>query len=127
MASIPILRTGSYLLVSIQIELHDRLAMALHDDLAAAILAHQSRGVVIDISALEVVDSFIGRILGDIAAVAKLLGAHAVVVGIRPAVAITLVELGVDLPHLLTALDVEQGLELLRRTAALDRIAMADG
>jgi len=114
MEKIPILRMGDLLLVTIQVDLHDRLALRLQDDLSKAIVNHSARGVLIDISALEIVDSFIGRILGDIAAVARVLDAATVVVGMQPAVAITLVELGVNLVGLRTALDVERGMALLR-------------
>lgn len=117
MERIPILRLGQFLLVTIQVDVHDRLALALQDDLAQALVRHGSRGVLIDISGLEVVDSFIGRVLGDIAAVARVLDAETVVVGMRPAVAITLVELGVALPGVRTALDVERGMAILEATA----------
>ena len=116
MERIPILKMGSYLLVSIQVDMHDRLALALQDDLSDQIVRHHARGVLIDISALEIVDSFIGRVLGTIAAVARVLDATTVVVGMRPAVAITLVELGVPLPGVKTALNIERGLELLQRS-----------
>jgi rsbT antagonist protein RsbS len=115
---IPILKMGNCLLVSIQVDMHDRLAMALQDDLTDRITSTRSRGVLIDISALEVVDSFIGRMLGNIAAMARVLDAATVVVGMRPAVAITLVELGLSLPGVRTALNVERGMELLRQTDA---------
>jgi rsbT antagonist protein RsbS len=111
---IPILKMGECLLVSIQVDMHDRLAMALQDDLTARIVDAKARGVLIDISALEIVDSFIGRTLGNIAAMARVLDAHTVVVGMRPAVAITLVELGLALPGVQTALDVEKGMELIQ-------------
>ena len=114
MERIPILRMGEYLLVTIQVDMHDRLALTLQDDLSRAIVRAGARGVLIDISALEIVDSFIGRILGDIAAIARVLDAETVVVGMRPAVAITLVELGVALEGVRTALDVERGMTLLR-------------
>jgi rsbT antagonist protein RsbS len=110
---IPILKMGDCLLVSIQVDMHDQLAMALQDDLTARITATRAHGVLIDISALEVVDSFIGRMLANIAGMARVLDAVTVVVGMRPAVAITLVELGLSLPGVRTALDVERGMELL--------------
>jgi len=112
---IPILKIGDFLLVTIQVDMHDRLALALQDDLAARIVVSGARGVLIDISALEIVDSFIGRMLGNIAAISSILDAATVVVGMRPAVAITLVELGISLNRVRTALNVEKGLELLRR------------
>ena len=115
---IPILKLGHLLLVTIQVDMHDRLAMTLQDDLTERIAAHRARGVLIDISALEVVDSFIGRMLGNIAAMARVLDAKTVVVGMRPAVAITLVELGMSLPGVRTALDVERGMQLLSAVAA---------
>ena len=114
MERIPILKIGDHLLVSIQVDMHDRLALALQDDLTERIVKHHARGVLIDISALELVDSFIGRMLGNIAAMSRILDAQTVVVGMRPAVAITLVELGISLPGVKTALNVEKGIELLR-------------
>ena len=114
MERIAILKMGDSLLVSIQVDMHDRLAMALQDDLTATIVATRARGVLIDISSLEVVDSFIGRMLANIAAMARVLDAKTVVVGMRPAVAITLVELGLSLPGVRTALNVERGMELIR-------------
>jgi rsbT antagonist protein RsbS len=111
---IPILKMGGYLLVTIQIDMHDRLAMTLQDDLTSRIVDTRAKGVLIDISALEIVDSFIGRMLADIAAMSRVLDAETVVVGMRPAVAITLVELGLSLPGVQTALNVERGMELLR-------------
>ena len=114
MERIPILKMGDSLLVSIQVDMHDRIAMALQDDLTARIAKTRARGVLIDISALEIVDSFIGRMLANIAAMASVLDAQTVVVGMRPAVAITLVELGISLPGVKTALNVEKGIELLR-------------
>jgi rsbT antagonist protein RsbS len=113
---IPILRMGKCLLVTIQVDMHDQLAMALQNDLATAIAARESRGVLIDISGLEMVDSFIGRMIANTAAMGRILDAETVVVGMRPAVAITLVELGLSLPGIHTALDVERGLALLERT-----------
>jgi len=114
MERIPILKMGDCLLVTIQVDMHDRLAVALQDDLTQRISSTRARGVLIDISALDVVDSFIGRMLGNIAAMAQVLDAQTVVVGMRPAVAITLVELGLDLPGVRTALDVEKGMALIR-------------
>ena len=114
MERIPILKMGGYLLVTIQVDMHDRLAMTLQDDLTARIVAARAKGVLIDISALEIVDSFIGRMLADIAAMSRVLDAETVVVGMRPAVAITLVELGLSLTGVRTALNVERGMELLR-------------
>jgi rsbT antagonist protein RsbS len=113
MARVPILKLGDLLLVSIQIDLDDHTALALQDDLSERIVATGARGVLIDISALEIVDSFIGRMLSTIASVAKVLDADTVVVGMRPAVAITLVELGLSLHGVRTALDVERGIRLL--------------
>jgi rsbT antagonist protein RsbS len=115
---IPILKMGEYLLVTIQVDMHDRLAMTLQDDLTSRIVSARAKGVLIDISALEIVDSFIGRMLGDIAAMSRVLDAETVVVGMRPAVAITLVELGLSLAGVRTALNVERGMELLRRRIA---------
>jgi rsbT antagonist protein RsbS len=117
MERIPILRMGPLLLVTIQVDMHDRLALALQDDLMEQIAATGARGVLVDISALEIVDSFIGRTIGNIAAMARVLDAQTVVTGMRPAVAITLVELGMSLPGVRTALDVERGMEMLRRSA----------
>lgn len=118
MEHIPILRMGDFLLITIQLDMHDRLALQLQDDLTAKIVQHGSHGVLIDISALEVVDSFIGRMLGNIASMSRILDAQTVVVGMRPAVAITLVELGLSLPGIRTALTVERGMEILRADVA---------
>lgn len=116
MEKIPILRMGDFLLVTIQVDMHDRLAMALQDDLTRKISETSARGVLIDISTLEIVDSFIGRMLGNIAAMSRVLDAQTVVVGMQPAVAITLVELGMSLPGVRTALNVDAGMELLRES-----------
>jgi rsbT antagonist protein RsbS len=118
MERIPILRMGPFLLVTIQVDMHDRLALALQDDLMDQIADSGARGVLVDISALEIVDSFIGRTIGNIAAMARVLDAQTVVTGMRPAVAITLVELGMSLPGMHTALDVERGMEMLRRSTS---------
>jgi rsbT antagonist protein RsbS len=112
---IPILQIGDCLLVSIQVDMHDRLAMALQDDLTVRIVESRARGVMIDISALEIVDSFIGRMLNNIAGMSRVLDAVTVVVGMRPAVAITLVELGLTLTGVRTALNVDKGLAMIRR------------
>jgi rsbT antagonist protein RsbS len=111
---IPILKMGEFLLVTIQVDMHDRLAMTLQDDLTERIVKARAHGVLIDISALEIVDSFIGRMLSNIASMARVLDAETVVVGMRPAVAITLVELGLSLQGVRTALSVEKGMEVLR-------------
>jgi rsbT antagonist protein RsbS len=113
MERIPILRMGSFLLVTIQVDMHDRLALQLQDDLTQKITETGAIGVLIDISSLEIVDSFIGRMLANIAAMARILDAETVVVGMQPAVAITLVELGMSLTGVRTALNVESGMELL--------------
>ena len=118
MERIPILKMGRYLLVTIQVDMHDRLAMALQEDLTEMIAKISARGVLIDISALEMVDSFIGRMLGSIAGMANLLDASTVIVGMRPSVAITLVELGMSLQGIRTALDVEKGMACLRSAVA---------
>lgn len=114
MERIPILRMGHLLLVTIQVDMHDRLALTLQDDLTMRITETSARGVLIDISSLEIVDSFIGRMLANIAGVARVLDAETVVVGMQPAVAITLVELGLSLPGVRTALNVEKGMAMLR-------------
>ena len=115
MEQIPILKIGDCLLVSIQVDMHDRLAMALQDALTTKIVSSRARGVMIDISALEIVDSFIGRMLNNIAAMSSVLDCITVVVGMRPAVAITLVELGLALTGVKTALNVDKGLALIRQ------------
>jgi rsbT antagonist protein RsbS len=112
---IPILKMGEFLLVTIQVDMHDRLALALQDDLTNRISADHARGVLIDISSLDVVDSFIGRTISNISAMARVLDAETVVTGMRPAVAITLVELGLPLEGVHTALNVEKGMDLLIR------------
>ena len=119
MDRIPILKMGDCLLVSIQVDMHDRLALMLQEDLTEQIVRTRARGALIDISSLDMVDSFIGRMLGNIASMARLLGALTVVVGMRPAVAITLVELGLSLHGVQTALNVEKGMELIAKK--LDR------
>jgi rsbT antagonist protein RsbS len=111
---------GEFLLVTIQIDMHDQMALKLQDDLSNAIVKNGSRGVLIDISTLEMVDSFIGRMVNDISSMGKILGAETVLVGMQPAVAITLVELGLSLPGVATALNVERGMVLLRRVIDAD-------
>ena len=113
---IPSIKMGEFLLVSIQVDMHDRLAMTLQDDLTASIVKHRARGVLIDISSLEIVDSFIGRMLANIAGMSRVLDAETVVVGMRPAVAITLVELGMSLSGVRTALTVERAMDMLRES-----------
>jgi len=120
MDRIPILRFGSALLVTIQVDMHDQLALRLQDDLSNTIQKYASKGVLIDISTLEMVDSFIGRMVSDISGMARILGAETILVGMQPAVAITLVELGLSLPGVATALNVERGMALLRRKIAAD-------
>lgn len=115
MDRIPILKMGDFLLVTIQVDMHDRLAMALQEDLTNAISRTGARGVLIDISSLSMVDSFIGRMLANISAMSKILDAETVIVGMQPAVAITLVELGLSLPGIRTALNADQGMTLLRK------------
>ncbi|TFW16707.1 STAS domain-containing protein [Duganella callida] len=116
MERIPILRIGDLLLVTIQVDMHDRLAMALQDDLTERIVRDHAKGVLIDISALDLVDSFIGRMISNTAAMARVLDAQTVLVGMQPAVAITLVELGLTLPGVKTALNVERGMKLLGKS-----------
>jgi rsbT antagonist protein RsbS len=125
MDRIPIIKMAEFLLVSIQVDMHDKLALTLQDDLTNQIVKSHARGVLIDISSLEIVDSFIGRMLANIAAMSKVLDAETVVVGMRPAVAITLVELGMSLTGVRTALNIERGMDLLRD--ALGEPAAVDG
>ncbi len=125
MERIPILRMGEFLLVTIQVDMHDRLAQALQDDLAERVVKDSAQGVLIDISSMEIVDSFMGRMIGTIAMICATLDAQTVVVGMRPAVAITLVELGIALEGVRTALNVDKGMELLvasrgKRSMALE-------
>jgi rsbT antagonist protein RsbS len=126
MDRIPILRMGPFLLVTIQVDMHDRLALALQEDLTDRITANGSKGVLIDISALEIVDSFIGRMLANIAGIARVLDAATVVVGMQPAVAITLVELGLSLPGVRTALNVEKGITLLQSAVSATDLAVVE-
>ncbi len=119
MDRIPILKMGPFLLVTIQVDMHDQLAMQLQDDLTARIVAVKARGVLIDISSLEIVASFIGRMISNIAGMARVLDAETVVTGMQPAVAITLVELGLSLEGVRTALNVDKGMALLQKS--LDR------
>jgi rsbT antagonist protein RsbS len=121
MENIPILKMGDCLLVSIQVDMHDRLALALQEDLTNRISETGAHGVLIDISSLEIVDSFIGRMISNIAGMARIMDAETMVVGMRPAVAITLVELGLSMPGVRTALNVEKGMDLLRTSAARNR------
>ena len=121
MERIPILRMGEFLLITIQVDMHDRLATVLSDDLANRISATRARGVLIDISALDVVDSFIARMFGDIAQMARVMDAETALVGMQPSVAITLVEMGVAMTGVSTALNVEKGMALLRAKLDEDR------
>jgi rsbT antagonist protein RsbS len=116
MDRIPILKMGPFLLVTIQVDMHDQLAMQLQDDLTSRIVAARARGVLIDISSLEIVDSFIGRMISNIAGMARVLDAETVVTGMQPAVAITLVELGLSLEGVRTALNVDKGMALLQKS-----------
>jgi len=125
MDRIPILRMGEFLLVTIQVDMHDKLATALQDDVCQRIAGTTTRGVLIDISALDTVDSYIARVMGNIALMSRILDAETVLVGMRPAVAITLVEMGVALPGIRTALNAERGMVLL--SAAMERGADASG
>src|ERR1700712_380854 len=119
MEKIPILKMGDYLLVTIQVDLYDRLALNLESDLVNMINKNSAKGVLIDISAVNIVDSFMGRILGNIAQMSKILDAHTVVVGMQPAVAITLIELGLPMTGVHTALNVEKGMAMLREKLLL--------
>lgn len=122
MERIPILRMGDFLLVTVQVDMHDQLVQNLQDDLTDRITRWSARGVLLDISALEMVDSFIGRMIANIAAMARVLDAHTVVCGMQPAVAITLVELGLSLSGVRTALNVEKGMALLRSALRDDEL-----
>ena len=114
MERIPILKMGPYLLVTIQVDMHDRVAMTLQDELTERIVSERAKGVLLDISTVDVVDSFIGRMISNIASMSRVLDAETVVVGMRPAVAITLVELGLALPSVKTALNVDAGMTVLK-------------
>jgi len=127
MDRIPILRMGDYLLVTIQVDMHDQLAMTLQDDLTTAVQRTGAKGVLIDISALEMVDSFIGRMIANLSRMARILDARTMVVGMRPAVAITLVELGMSLRGVRTALNVERAMEMLQVASANGHAAMGEG
>jgi rsbT antagonist protein RsbS len=127
MEHIPILKLGNFLLVTIQVDMHDRLAMSLQDNLTDRIVRDRARGVLIDISALDIVDSFIGRMLGNIAGMARVLDAETVVVGMQPSVAITLVELGLSLPGIRTALNVDRGMALLQSSVSNPEVQPDDG
>ena len=127
MERIPVLRMGSLLLITIQVDMHDKLAMQLQEDVTQRISEWGSTGVLIDISSLEIVDSFIGRMLANIAGMSRVLGAETVVVGMQPAVAITLVELGLSLAGVRTALNVDAGMEVLRESADGANRAAAPG
>ena len=127
MERIPILKMGPFLLVTNQVDMDDRLALGLQDDLTSRIAATGARGVLIDISSVDIVDSFIGRMLANVASMARVLDAATVVVGMRPAVAITLVELGLSLPGIRTALNVERGMALLQAALAGDPSAAPKG
>lgn len=119
MDKIPILKLGHFLLVTVQVDLYDRLALGLEKDLVDMIMKHKAKGVLIDISAVNIVDSFMGRILGNIAQMSQILDAHTVVVGMQPAVAITLIELGLPMAGVKTALNIEKGMELLKEKLGL--------
>ncbi|WP_345945784.1 STAS domain-containing protein [Pseudomonas sp. dw_358] len=122
MDRIPILKMGKYLLLTIQVDMHDQLALDLQEDLTQQIVRHNAKGVLIDISSLEIVDSFIGRMLSHIANVSRILDARVIVVGMQPAVAITLVELGLSLEGIATALNVEKGMRWLENNVTEDLV-----
>ena len=126
MERIPILRMGDLLMVTIQVDMHDRLAMTLQDDLTTQIQRTAARGVLIDVSALDVVDSFIGRMINNLSRMSRVLDAHTVLVGMRPAVAITLVELGMSLEGVETALDMDRGMKLLEARRTSGQVERAD-
>lgn len=121
MEKIPVLKMGRFLLVTIQVDLYDRLALSLENDLINMVRQTEAKGVLIDISAVSIVDSFMGRILGNIASMSRIMDAEAIVVGMQPAVAITLVELGLTLAGVHTALNVEKGMELLQQKIGADQ------
>ncbi len=127
MEHIPILRMGDFLLVTIQVDMHDQLALQLQDDLTSKIEKTGARGVLMDISALDMVDSFIGRMIANISGMSRILDASTVLVGMQPAVAITLVELGLTLPGVKTALNVERGMALLRTEIGSESVGGAEG
>lgn len=127
MDRIPILQMGDFLLVTIQVDMHDQLALALQDDLTAKIANVGAKGVLIDISALEIVDSFVGRMIANISSMSRILDARTVVVGMQPAVAITLVELGMSLAGVKTALNVERGMQYLRASHENDERSSSEG
>jgi rsbT antagonist protein RsbS len=120
MERIPILKMGPFLLVPIQVDMHDQLALLLQEELTSRIVSDRARGVLIDISSLDVVDSFVGRMISNVAGMARVLDAETVVVGMQPSVAITLVELGLALPGIRTALNVDKGMDFLRSTLEPD-------
>lgn len=126
MDRIPVLRMGKFLLITIQVDMHDKLALQLQDDVTDRITQWGSAGVLIDISSLEIVDSFIGRMLANIAAMSRILGAETIVVGMQPAVAITLVELGMSLPGIKTALSVEAGMEMFHEAGIGQHMEFGD-
>jgi rsbT antagonist protein RsbS len=127
MERIPILKMGPFLLVTIQVDLYDRLALNLENDLINMVSKTEAKGVLIDISAVSIVDSFMGRILGNIATMSRIMDAETVVVGMQPAVAITLVELGLTLQGVFTALNVEKGMELLQKRIGLNLLNNSEG